>query len=133
MRPIVAWLALLAAPAFALADEPTLKEARTRWLHGNHAEAKTAFERLAKGEKPPAAVFIGLSRTLQSTGEYDQALEVIESALKKTPNVPELLARQAELLYFRGRWEDAEKAADAAIKKQDDQFLARWMKGQILR
>jgi tetratricopeptide (TPR) repeat protein len=128
-----AWLVLCAAPLAAWADEPTLSEARTRWLHGNYAEARSAFETLAKGEKPPAAVFVGLSRVHQSVGEYDQALQVVESALQKTQGDPELLARQAELLYFRGRLDEAEQAADAAVKKKDDQFLARWIKAQILR
>src|SRR5262245_23962987 len=108
MRRLIACLVALSASAISFAGEPTLKEARTRWLHGNYAEARTAFEALAKGEKPPAEVFIGLSRTHQSTGAYDQALEVIESALKKTPNDPDLLARQAEVLLLRGRWDEAE-------------------------
>src|SRR5262245_20384109 len=93
---------VLLAPAVAFAAEPDLKQARTRLLHGNYDEAKAAFEALLKGEKPPPAAAIGLSRTHQSVGEYDQALTVIESALAKSPDNPDLLARQAEILFFSG-------------------------------
>src|SRR5438105_1952357 len=95
---------LLLAPALGFGADPDLKEARTRLLHGNYEEAKAAFEALVKGDKPPPAAAIGLSRAHQSVGDYDQALAVIETALKKTPDNPDLLARQAEILFFRGVW-----------------------------
>src|SRR5262245_5005374 len=124
---------LLLAPAIAFGAEPDLKEARTRWLHGNYEEAKAAFEAILKGDKSPPAAAIGLSRVHQSVGEYDQAQSAIETALKKTPDNPDLLARQAEMLFFRGVWEAAEKAADKAIVQKDDHFLARWVKAEIMR
>ena len=52
---------------------------------------------------------------MAESGEYDKALDVVEAALKDAPRGSRLLARQAELLYLRGRWDDAEKAADAAV------------------
>src|SRR5262249_35243946 len=45
----------------------------------------------------------------------------------------ELLARRAELLHFRGRWDDAEKAANAAIAAQEGNLLAHWVLAQVQR
>jgi tetratricopeptide (TPR) repeat protein len=124
-------LLLFAAPV--VAAEPSLKEARTRWLKGNYAEAATAYEDLSKDDKPAAAAIIGWSRALQSQGEYDKALEVVEKGLTKRDGDPDLFARKAEMLYLCGRWTEAEKAADLAIDKKSENFLARWVKAELLR
>ena len=132
MRMVVCWLAL-AVPAALAAAEPTLKEARSRWLHGNYDEARTAYEALAKAPKAPPAAFIGLSRCHESVGEYDKSLEAINEGLKATPNDADLLARKAELLHFRGRWDEAGKSADKALQARPEHFLARWVKAVLLR
>src|SRR5205807_4845498 len=62
----------------------------------------------------------------------DKALSTIESALKDSKDA-DLLARRAEVLYQRGRWEEAEKSARAAMALADENFLARWILGQIER
>jgi tetratricopeptide (TPR) repeat protein len=129
----VAFFCLFLVPTVVLSQDDALKEARTRWLKGNYAEAQSAYESLIKKEKPQSAAFIGLSRAFQSQGEYDKALATIEGAVKERPKDTALLARHAELLYLRGRWEEAEKAADQAIAIKDQEFLARWIKAQILR
>src|SRR5262245_42060901 len=117
----------------AAADEAALKEARRRWLAGNYAEALDKYRALEKHPKYRVAAVIGASLCLESDGEYDKALETIGAALKETPNVARLLGRQAELLYLRGRWDEAEKAADRAIAEQDDQFMARWARARVYR
>jgi tetratricopeptide (TPR) repeat protein len=126
-------LCLLGLPKLIVAAPPTLKEARERWLGGNYGEAREMFETLAKDAKLRPAATVGLSRALESEGEYDKALESIDAALKDNPKDAGLLARQAELLYLRGRWDEAEKAANAAIDVHKDQFLARWIRAQIYR
>lgn len=112
---------------------PTLKEARERWLRGNYGEARELYETLAQDAKLRAAATVGLSRTLESEGEYEKALEAVSAALKEKPKDALLLARQAELLYARGRWDEAEKSANAALDGEKDQFLARWIRAQIYR
>jgi tetratricopeptide (TPR) repeat protein len=130
---------LLACPfvlcfaVFAAAAEPTLKEARERWLHGNYAEAREQYEALARDAKLRAAATVGLSRALESEGEYDKALAVIEAALKDSPKDAGLHARRAEVLYLRGRWDEAEKAADVALDADKDQFTAHWVRARIYR
>jgi cellulose synthase operon protein C len=132
-KHLFACLFLLGYLPFALAAPPTLQEARERWLRGSYGEAREMFETLAKDAKLRAAATIGLSRALESEGEYDKALAIIEAALKDSPKVADLLARQADLLYLGGRWDEAEKAANTAIDANKDQFLARWVRAQIYR
>src|SRR5208283_4530556 len=113
----------------ALADGPaTLKQARQRWLHGNYDEARTLYQELAKDAKTRTAANIGLSRAWQSEGEYDKAQGVLDAALKEDLKSADLLARQAELYYVRGRWEEAEKTAEGALALSKDHFLARWIR-----
>ncbi len=133
MRRTLICLLALCFPAVALAAEPTLKEARTRWLAGNYDEARTAYEALSKAAKAPPAAFIGLSRCHESVGDHDKALEAVAEGLKSSPNDADLLARQAELLYSRGRWDEADKAADKALQAKAEHFLARWIKAQLYR
>jgi len=80
MKYCYAGLVLLAMRLAASAAGPTLQEARQRWLHGNYEEARELYETLAKEGNRRDAATIGLSKALQSQGEYDKALIVIEAA-----------------------------------------------------
>jgi cellulose synthase operon protein C len=102
---------------------PTLADARKRWLKGNYEEAQEMYEQLVKDAKTRNAAAVGLSRSFQSQGEYDKALDAVETALKDA----DLLARKAEVLYLRGRWKDAITAADAAVAANPKQFNAHWV------
>ena len=132
-KHLLACLFVMGFLPFAVAAPPTMKEAREHWLRGNYGEAREMFEALAKDSKLRPAATIGLSRALESEGEYDKALSAVEAALKVSPKDAGLLARQAELMYLRGRWDDAEKAANAAIDVSKDHFLARWVRARIYR
>jgi tetratricopeptide (TPR) repeat protein len=129
MRSLCALL-LLGTTATA---EPSLQDARQRWLHGNYEEAVEQYEALLKNDKLRPAAAIGLSRALESLGEYDKALTTVEDALKVADKDAALLARHAELLYGRGRWDEAEKAASAANTLDGNSFPARWVLAQIYR
>jgi len=135
MKAHLAACLLLVGLTATAAAEPTLKDARERWLKGNYAEAQELYEDLAKVKEPGprAAAVVGLSLALESQGEYDKALEVVESAVKGLAKEVALQARRAELLHLRGRWDDAAKAADAALAIDKDNFLARWVTTQIAR
>jgi tetratricopeptide (TPR) repeat protein len=133
MRHFLAALAVVGISIPVLAQGPTLKEARQRLLKGNYEEARAHFETLAKDEKQQVPAAIGLSQGWESEGEYDKALAAIEGARTKNAKSADLLARQAELLYLRGRWKDAEDAAEKAIAIQKDNFLARWIRAQVYR
>jgi tetratricopeptide (TPR) repeat protein len=116
------------------AGAPTLKEARQRLLRGNYAEAREQYAELAKQAANRAPAAVGTSRAWQAEGEYDKALAALDSALKKNPKSADLIAARAEVLYTRGRWDEAQDAARAALKLTRDQnFLAHWVLAQIHR
>jgi tetratricopeptide (TPR) repeat protein len=133
MRHFCASLLFLGLASWAVADGPTLKEARQRWLRGNYEEARGQYEALGKDAKNQVAAAIGISQTWQSEGEYDKALSAVESALAKNGKSAELLARLADLLYLRGKWKEAEETAEKAIAIQKENFLARWVRAQVCR
>jgi tetratricopeptide (TPR) repeat protein len=133
MRHVLACLITLMGISAAAAEAPTLKEARTRLLRGNYAEARDHYTTLAKEPASRAAATVGLSRAWKSEGEYDKGLEVLETALAELPRNADLLAERADLLYFRGRWDEAAKAANAALKGNNEHFLARWVLAQVHR
>jgi tetratricopeptide (TPR) repeat protein len=132
MRYLYTSCLLLLTAVLACAQAPPFKEARQRWLRGNYEEARALYEHWAKDPKRFVLATIGISRTWQSQGEYDKALEVIDAALRDSASVA-LQARRAELLYLRGRWPEAEQAAEKALTSQQENFLARWIRGQINR
>jgi tetratricopeptide (TPR) repeat protein len=117
----------------AAADEPTWKEARQRLLRGNYAEARALYGKLAKGGKDRAAGAVGLSRAWRAEGENDKALAALDDALRAEPRSADLLAERADLLYLRGRWDEAAKSADAALAASKDRYLAHWVLARVHR
>src|SRR5436190_10935946 len=115
MRYFAACLLILANLSAASADPAAFKEARQRWLRGNYAEARGQYEALAKNAKDRPAALLGVARTYLSEGECDKALATLDEALKDAPKNADLHAQRADVLYERGRWEDAEKAAGKAL------------------
>jgi cellulose synthase operon protein C len=130
MSNLVTAIVVLLVNFVGWADGSSLKEARERWLKGNYAEAKSLYEQLAKDPASRVPATIGLSKALQSQGEYDKALEAVDAVLKSGPQV-DLLARRAELLYLRGDIVRAAKDAEQAIALNAECFLARWVRGRI--
>ncbi len=121
-----------------LACAASLKDARTRWLKGNYEEAAEQYADIlkdakVKDAKVKAAASVGLSRALGSQGEYDKAQKAVEDGLTSAPKDADLLARKAELLHLRGRWDEAMKAADAALAINDKNLLAKWVRVQLWR
>src|SRR4051812_43296196 len=104
MRCLFAIL-LLFSPAALQAQTPAT--AREALQKGNYAEAEEIYEELVKEPKHATAAALGLSRARESQGNYDGALAAIDAALKADGANADLLARRAELLFQRGRWDDA--------------------------
>ncbi len=126
---VLGWLVVV-APSHAGA---TLKEARKEWLEGNYAEARELYEELVKDTKTRHAATLGLSRAVESQGDYDRAQKIVEALLSAMPKDPDLLARLAELHHLRGRLDEAEKTAKLALDANKDHFHAHWILGQAYR
>lgn len=110
-----------------LLAQPTLAEARLRWLKGNYAESREQFAELMKLPANRVAAAIGMSRAWESEGRYSEALQVVEHALQSESSA-DLLARRAELHYRLGDAAKAKTDAQAALAKKEDCFLARWVR-----
>ena len=126
MRSLAVIALLYIAPLLHADDKAA--EARLRWLKGNYAEARELYRELAG----PAAA-CGVARTHVSEGDFDKALKILDEALVKSEDDPDLLAAKADLLYQTGQWDDALKFAEKVIKTNDMHFLARWVRVRLLR
>lgn len=118
------------------AEQSALTTARTRMLRGNYEEARTVYADLAKSAKSDMsriAAAIGLAQLDRAQGEYDQAESTLTGAIQSLAGHSDLLAHRADLRYFRGRWEEARRDAEAALAKHPDHFLARWVIARIAR
>jgi tetratricopeptide (TPR) repeat protein len=133
MRLALSFLMLVIAVQPSRADAPALADARERLLQGNYAEARAKYQKLLRNAPDRAAATIGLSNSWQAQGEYDKAEQVVAAALKDLGQSADLRARQAELNYLRGRWDEAEKTAEQALRTTKDHFLARWIRAQVWR
>ncbi len=123
-----------AEPKKGSAAKAALADARARLLRGNYEEARAAYAEKAQADAtlfPLAAV--GIAKSHRMTGDDDKALAILDAAIKAAADQPDLLAARADLYFATGRWDDAEKDADAAIKAKDNQLLARWTKARLLR
>jgi cellulose synthase operon protein C len=139
LREILSFAVLLAvATTTTTAAEPAgVSEARRLWQNGRYAEALEAYDSLvaAPGEKPPALVVtlaLGRADCLASQGDYEKAVDAVETALKAQKTNPDLLARLAELRFGRGDWPGASEAAADALKADADHIAARWIEARLL-
>src|SRR5437763_14223086 len=98
MRALLSACLLFLCTAGLAAKEPTLQEARLRWLKGNYAEALDLYKELVANQKTRVEAALGISRCLESEGEYDKALESIDVLLKDQAREPRLQGRRAEVL-----------------------------------
>jgi tetratricopeptide (TPR) repeat protein len=133
MRYLCSGWWLLVCAALSNGAEPTLKDARQRWLHGNYEEARSLYQNLANEPESKVQAALGISRTWLSQGEPGRALDVLEAAIPRNPANADLHAARAQILYLRGRWDEAERAADAALSTKPGNLLARWVRAQVYR
>jgi cellulose synthase operon protein C len=133
MRYLRACLLVVFGVFLSQNGEPSWQDAQERLMHGNYAESRALFEILARQPKHKLAAAIAISNAWQYEGEYDKASAVVEAALKDVPASAGLLARKADLLYLRGRWDEAQQTAKDALAKDQDQFQAHWVLAQLYR
>src|SRR5262245_26951696 len=133
MRYLSACTVIVCGLSTARAGDTALADARQRYLRGNYAEARALYEKVAQAPATKIAGAVGVVQTLLSEGEYDQALALLDTTLKTHPDSAPLHARRAEVLYLRGRWDDAQKAVHDSLKRDTEQFVAHWIQAQLYR
>lgn len=109
-----------------------LEVARQHLQRGRYEEAADAYEALLKSDSKNAAAVVGLSRTLEASGDEAAAVARLEAFLKAQPKAVEVSVRRAEIAFERGQIEDAEKSADVVLEADSEHLRARWLKARCL-
>ncbi|MFT5325720.1 MAG: tetratricopeptide (TPR) repeat protein [Planctomycetaceae bacterium] len=127
-RVVVFFVAVFAtslpAADLARADETSdLADATEHLQRGRYEEAAEAFTEIlnTENEDTSSAAIVGLSRALESQGEYKDAITRLTEIAKPTPAV---LAEAARLQFAIGRLEEAAASCEAALKADADQAMA---------
>ena len=138
MRRTLTLLLLLFAPAPSIclaADTEALAKARTLAQTGKYAEAVENYEALAKDATEPAdkvKIALGMADALRETGELDKAAAALKPLTEGDKPDPAATSALADLEFSRGRWESAQALADAALKIDKDQVVAKWVLARLL-
>jgi tetratricopeptide (TPR) repeat protein len=114
-------LAVMAGPAGAQDDPFSLLK------KGNHEEA---IEKLQGMKGDADRVTLALARAHAARGRLDEAQAVLEKRLKDNPTQADLLVEAGELALRRGRYDEVEARANAALKAAPDHPGARWLKAR---
>ncbi|PHR92735.1 MAG: hypothetical protein COA78_33270 [Blastopirellula sp.] len=129
-----AWVVLVMTASLAadVVDDAVVNDARQLYLKGEYAEAQ---EKLASVEENSSAAALLLSRCLESTGKSQQALEVLNLAIKDLPanEQASLLAEKAKIFFQTGKYDEALKLAKRAMALNENQAQARWIVAEVAR
>lgn len=112
-----------------------IAEAHEHRQCGRYAEAVEAYAALAERELDPpqrSEATIGWSRTLEETGAWRPATEVVREVVQEQPDAA-LWARLAELEFRQGRYDAAKLAAEAALQLDANSVAARVVEAHLLR
>lgn len=137
---LLAATAALDSPRPARAqDAPKLDDARRLWQTGKYEEALEAYDTIAGSlaeddASGRARLALGRAEALASTGEPAEAIEILEAAAAETEDDglrADLRARQAEIEFGRGLWDDARAHVAAALEARPDHLSARWVRARL--
>jgi len=112
-------------------SDDQLEVARIHRQHGRIAEALEVYDELEKRDADPLAVALGRSRAFQARGDWRAATDALSKATAATPDNASLYARLAEVVFRQGRYGNAQKAIDSALKLDADQPLARLVQADL--
>ena len=112
------------------ANTEQMRQARRLYLTGRYRESEAGYKLLAESNPVPAAQ--GIANCLIARGEYEEARQDLEDAIKAYPDAAALPAQLAELSFNQGDYELAEKLVEQALKLDENQLAARWVKAELL-
>lgn len=111
--------------------ERQTKKGVTAFERGNHDEALTRMDRLAKLDpESPLPTYLK-ARILTRTGKYEEALVLATAAATAHPDDRGVEALRFDLLRRLGRDDDAAKAVEDALAARPDDLVALTMRGQL--
>jgi len=119
-----------------VADPDGLQGAKHLLQEGRYAESREICETILKeqglNEADRARATLLLADGLASEGEMDRAIAALEELAKDQPKNAALLAKAADLHFGRGRWREAEAAAQRSIEIDPKNLLAHWVSARLL-
>ncbi len=133
-RLLTSWLSLgcpLLLSACPGAESETLADARRLQMKGRYEEAAEAYTRLAPEQ--PVAAALGLARCRQAAGRIDDAEKILAEAAARRTDDASLSAERALLALYRGGHDAAGQHARAALARQPDHLVARWVLAELDR
>lgn len=83
----------------------------------NYPEAANWFKTAVSRNKNFTDPYLGLAEALLAMGRTEEAVTQIEAGLKEVPEAPDLLVGLGELYSKAGRFIDARKMLEAAVRK----------------
>ncbi|MFP3938523.1 MAG: tetratricopeptide repeat protein [Phycisphaerae bacterium] len=111
---------------------PALDEPHRRFMSGNYPVARRGYEKLISSGEHPVAASVALSRVLAMQGEYNEAIDVLDSVADQAADSTDWHVASARLLHAVGEYD---RAVAHAARARD--LAAAWapailMHGQVL-
>ena len=131
LRLLCLALAALCSLPVAVRAEDDPVGARKLFLSGRYDEARIAYAQLAP--RTPALSAIGVARCQEAVGALTDALATLAKIDPRDPGAPAVAAERARLELERGGWDAAQAQVDAALGRDPDQPLARWILAELHR
>jgi tetratricopeptide (TPR) repeat protein len=111
------YVALSFCPAYAAeTDTARFEQARVHLQKGRIDEALEVYDSLADRKADPQQLAIGKSRCFEFRGDWKEATDTIEAAVKTQDDRAVLRARLAELYLAQGRFDDAGRTIAKALE-----------------
>lgn len=106
--------------------------ARMKFRMGDEEESRKILIKALNLFPNDRDVLVTCGLFMQRHGDLKTAQECYQKALGLAPPTAELLGAQAELLYTQSRYVDALKAAQAALRLNPNNILAKSVRGKCL-
>jgi tetratricopeptide (TPR) repeat protein len=97
--------------------------AQVAFQQGDFKLAAEHFQRCIDGNRLFLEAYDGLAKSLQLQGQAEQAEEVLASALKLSPNVPQRQSNLGELAFARGDMDTADRAFRKSIAVSEHSIM----------
>lgn len=130
------WLALIVFGFIpcslpAADSEEKFEAARVHLQKGRAEEALEVYEDLAKAKADPAKIAVGQSRCHESVGNWKQATQVLEAAVKVAEKDAALWARLAEVQFAQGQFAATASSVQRALKLNANLPAARLVQADL--
>ena len=130
--PLAICLLVANMPAYAAGPNAArFEQAHVHFQKGRIDEAIEVYDSLADAKADPQQLSIGKSRCFEFRGDWKEATETIEAAVKALDGSALLKTRLAELYLAQGRFDDAGRSVAAALKIDADLPQARLVEADL--